>query len=49
MLDWVKLERHKKTVTGEVNESIMKSKNMIFDALKEENLNLKIGRTIVTG
>ena len=41
MLDWMKLKETKKSVTAEVNESIMSIKNTIIDALKEENLKLQ--------
>ena len=41
MLDWMKLKKtQKKSVTEEVNDSIMSIKNTITDALKEENLKL---------
>ena len=41
MLDWMKLKKKKKSVTEEVNESIMSINNTIIDALKEENLKLQ--------
>ena len=42
MLDWMKLKKNiKKSVTEEVNESIMSIRNTIIDALKEENLKLQ--------
>ena len=37
MLHWMKLKKTKKSVTEEVNESIMSIKNTIIDVLKEEN------------
>ena len=43
MLDWIKLEKQKKKVTEEVNESIMSIKNTIINinAVKKENLKLQ--------
>ena len=41
MLHWMKLKKTKKSVTEEVNESIMSIKNTIIDVLKEENLKLQ--------
>ena len=42
MLDWMKLKKNiKKSVTEEVNESIMSIKNTTIDVLKEENLELQ--------
>ena len=41
MLDWIKSKKNKKSVTEEVNESIMSIKNTIIVALREENLKLQ--------
>ena len=40
-LDEIEKKNIKKSVTEEVNESIMSIKNTIIDALKEENLKLQ--------
>ena len=44
MLNWMKLKKErkkKKSITDEVNDSIMSIKNTVIDTLKEENLKLQ--------